>query len=297
MNGSIYQQISDNIRDGKLAADFLIEEDSPSESGVRFAPGARDGIARYHMGREQLSAGASKEMVKAIKCAARGEGTAADGMFAEWCREHRVIQVIDDLQNYIFTHKNRLDPDGLYRTAIYLILYSRHIECVKVGLVILELMGEPGHDVKEIIRRLGLSDEFTIFALWNMNTWTDGNKEIFRLAKLTEGWGRIHAVEELEPKTEEIRNWILKEGTKNNIAASYSALTAWHKSGAAGLLDKDSLTPAEYRGLASIMEGLLDEGPMPGISKVENREEVLKKFNALSQLYAKTDEEGKHYAQ
>ena len=38
----------------------------------------------------------------------------------------------------------------------------------------------------------------------------------------------------------------------------------------------------EYRGITDIIDGLLDEGPVPGISELENAEEVLARFVAVT---------------
>ena len=40
----------------------------------------------------------------------------------------------------------------------------------------------------------------------------------------------------VEPDTEEIRRWLLLEGTENDVMAAYSALTVWEKCGAEELL-------------------------------------------------------------
>ena len=37
--------------------------------------------------------------------------------------------------------------------------------------------------LKKAVRNIGLSDEFTVFAVWIMRGWENGNKEVFELAK------------------------------------------------------------------------------------------------------------------
>ena len=161
----------------------------------------------------------------------------------------------------------------------------KSIECVKVGLALLELFSEPEDRIKEIIRRLGLYDEFTIFSVWNMQKWENGNSEIFSLAQKTHSWGRIHAVERLEPETDEIRHWLLTEGTVNDVVNAYSSLTCWQKSGAEEILFGNP-TQEDFKGIVTLVEGLLDEGPVPGISELENAESILLRFLELAPEYS-----------
>ena len=284
MEKSIYQQICDHISDGILDDSFSLPDEVQGFSPVRFAPGAFDGMCMYHMRVGGLDADSTKEMAVALKAAARGSFREADELFHEWTKEHRAISYIDDLQKYIMDHASKLDPGKMHYSAISLILHSRYIECVKIGLEILELFNEPDEKTKEILRRIGLYDEFTIFAVWNMQKWTNGNAEIFALAKKTHSWGRIHAVERLEPETEDIRQWLLTEGAINNVMSAYSSLPCWQKSHAEQILFGNP-APEEYKAILTLIEGLLDEGPVPGISTLENAEEILLRFLEISENY------------
>lgn len=284
MEKSIYQQIADHVSDGVLDAGFSLPEEA-GNSPLRFAPGAFDGLCVYHMGHSELDADAAKQMAAALGTAAKGDCSGADTLFHEWTKEHRTVSYIDDLQNYVLDHAKELDPENVYRAALSMVLDSEHIECVKVGLALLELFGEPEEDLKEIIRCLGLYDEFTIFSVWNMLKWENGNQEIFSLAQKTHSWGRIHAVERLEPETDEIRHWLLTEGTVNDVVNAYSSLTCWQKAGAEKILFGHP-TREEFAGIITLIEGLLDEGPVPGISNFENAESILLKVLELMPEYS-----------
>ena len=287
MAESIYQQIADNISGGVLDRNFSPVEEGDDQTSTMFAPGAMDGICMYHMRPEALDEEGRAQMAAALKAAAERSCQTADALFYEWAKEHRVISHIDDLQKYVIDHAGELDPGNVHYTALSLILYSCHIECVKTGLSLLELFREPAEDLKEIIRLLGLSDEFTVFSLWNMHNWEKGNEEIFSLAKKVHGWGRIHAVEQLEPETEEIRHWLLTEGTVNDVVHAYSSLTCWIKSGAQEVLFGHP-AEEEWEGLNTLIKGLLDEGPVPGISQLDNAKTVLLRFLELAPGYPVT---------
>lgn len=280
MSKPIYQIICDNIVDSHLPEDFSLENPEDTDK-FTWAPGALDGVTLYHMGPEDMSAAGTKELAQALRCASRGSAAEAEKKFCTWSEMHRAIASVDTIQNYVIRHQRQLDPTRIHSTAVHMILHSENAECVKIGLVLIELFTEPEEKLKEIIRRLGLYDEFTIFAVWNMQKWEGGNEEIFRLARETHSWGRIHAVERLEPETNEIRRWLLTEGTVNSVVNAYSSLTCWQKSGAQELLF-GAISYEEYQAIAVLIEGLLDEEPVPGISECENPKEILVQFLSQS---------------
>ena len=290
MEKSIYQQILEHISDGVLDDGFSLPDETGRRSPLRFAPGAFDGMCIYHFGHSAADAETEKQMAAALKAAAKGDFPEADILFYEWTKEHRAVTYIDDLQNFVYGHTKELDPGNVHRVALSMVLQSKHIECVKIGLELLELFGEPQENVKEIIRSLGLYDEFTIFSVWNMQRWKNGNQEIFSLAQKTHGWGRIHAVERLEPETEEIRHWFLTEGTINDVVNEYSSLTCWKKSGAGSILFEHP-NPDEFHGIITLIEGLLDKGPVRGMSGLDNAESILLRFLELAPEYALTAED------
>ncbi|MGN8764355.1 hypothetical protein [Hornefia butyriciproducens] len=284
MSKSIYGEICANLEAGFLRDDFYLSDEAADMSPVRFAPGAFDGICICHMEQRTLDAEAFRQMAHALRTAAAGNFSSADTQFHAWARDYRAVNYIDDLQRYVINHAEKLDANRLHQIAMLLLLHSNYIECVKVGLALLELFGEPDDQLKEMIRRIGLYDEFTLFSVWNMQRWENGNEEIFALARKTHGWGRIHAVERLEPETEEIRYWLLTDGVKNDVEYAYSALSCWLKSDAEQTLFGQP-SQEEYEAIAALIEILLDEGPTPGISALDNSEEVLLRFLGIAPEY------------
>lgn len=288
MEKSIFELISENITEGVLKEGFSLPEES--DYAIQFAPGALDGIYIYHMPHNYLNDEDFTQMAEAVNSAAEGNAQKAEQLFSEFTKEHRAISVIDELQGYIIDHRTELSAASLHSAAVHMILESSHIECVKIGLSLLELFGEPAEGLKEVMRILGLCDEFTIFSVWNMKKWNNGNYEIFELAEKVNGWGRIHAVDQLEPETEEIRHWLLTEGAVNDAAYAYSALTCWNKSDAEDVLFSHP-SEDEYKGILTMIEGLLDEGPCQGISALENAENALLRVLDLAPAYRLSAEE------
>ena len=110
-----------------------------------------------------------------------------------------------------------------------------------------------------------------------MRSWDEPDREIFQAAKKVRGWGRIHAVERLDPEDEEMERWLLAEGWDNTVLPAYSALECFQKARCTQILE-GNMTREQYGFMTGLMAGLLDEGPVRGISACENPEEVLNAF-------------------
>lgn len=286
MEGTIYGEIVAAIENGKLPEDFAISYNDPyfKNEQIMMAPGAIDGMSIYHFRHEELAEIDNNEIIEAIMAASCGNPQAY-AMFSGLGRRLRAIDIIDDFQQQVREHADELDATQLYKFAILeLILEGRDIECVKFGLELLELFGEPNDKVKEIVRNLGMYSEFTIFSVFNMLLWENGNEEIFNIAKSVEGWGRVHAIERLKPETQEIKDWLLYEGGCDDPLASYTALTCMINSGAAERL-KNRTTDKEYSAIGSLIGFLLEGEPGDGISELPEAESVLVDYVSQAGLH------------
>lgn len=275
----LYDVIKSAIKDGELPDSFSLPRD-PSEK-VPFADGAMDGISIWHMGAPEITDEIRALIKNAVDAAAAGNNIKqAEEAFGVLAEKISALRAIDELQSYIIENRNTLPANNLYNFAVNMALRSPNKDSIKFGLSILELLNiENNEELKNAVRTLGLCDEFTIFAVFIMLQWGNGNEEIFELAKRVHGWGRIHAVERLEPETDEIKKWLLREGYKNVVLPAYSALTCWNKSGAAELLRSgEPLSNKDFKGFCGLFDALLDEGPCAGISEVENADEMLELF-------------------
>lgn len=113
--------------------------------------------------------------------------------------------------------------------------------------------------------------------------WADGNDAVWEAAQHVSGWGRIHAVAQLEPGSDAIRRWLLLEGWRNNVAPDYSALTCVEKSGLAEALHSGALDSAEFTAAGELLPYLLSEGPVAGISALENSGVFLQDYLTLAE--------------
>ncbi|MBQ4225806.1 MAG: hypothetical protein II664_05785 [Oscillospiraceae bacterium] len=268
-NRSLYDVIKENIRDGELPDHFsLPKEDDGDPNKIKWADGALDGVTVYHMGRQKVSDEQMQIIADAFSYLPDNKKAMAGmrGLFAKISP----LCSIDAVQNHILDNTQTLSADKVHSFAMDC-LFSPEVDIVKLGLLIIEIFNEPGEPVKDIIRTLGLSDEFTIFAVFNMMNWKNGNNEIFELAKKVRGWGRIHCIERLEPETEEIKDWLLAEGINNNILKEYSALDVYNKAGIAELL-KGTITDEKLDQIARVLSSMFPEGPVRGISALSAEE-------------------------
>ena len=281
---SIYDCIQKAYIGGRLKEGFSLPA-ADDRTEISFADGALDGITYYHMARRQLDEAGTELMARALRYAGDGYVRDADNAFAELGKDFRAISIIDDLQDYIRGHGGDFPPKTLYQSALALMMQSSDRESVKFGLSIMELFRFRDPGTKEVVRRLGMCDEFTIFSVWNMLKWNGGNRDIFSLIRTVRGWGRIHALEKLEPETKGIRDWILFNGVDNDVSPNYSALTAWEKADVPARL-KGELTQEEFEAIGRIIRALLDEGPVPGISGVEDAEEYLMRYLSVADRFA-----------
>ena len=286
---SLYDLIAASVVNGELPRDFSLPKPQNGDGELFFADGARDGICIYHMGGfDEITEEDRALMIRALKAAAgrhTGEeprGVAdfeeAGALFEALGNQRHAIATCDALQQYVTTHKEALKAGDLYEAALWLVMESADRECVKFGLLLLETFGATLNDAaKETVRTVGLSDEFTYFAVRVIHRWPDGNNEIFRLAQKVHGWGRIHAIERLEPRSSSIKKWLLTEAVENDILDSYSALTCWNKSDARFVL-RNHPDDAQFAGIRKILRGLLEEDAAAGISSMENRKQILSLF-------------------
>nr|DAQ86684.1 MAG TPA: hypothetical protein [Caudoviricetes sp.] len=274
----IFEIIADRLRQTEfkdddiitLGKDFSLPSD---EKGLRYVDGAKDGICAYHMGAAEITKKDIEEIDKVITLANKGDYGQADSVLEKLCERIRVVNFIDELQDCILDRKDEIE-DKFYVYSLHLMTQSANIECVKVGMMIQELFTQ-SDEVKGMVRTLGLSDEFTLYSVFIMRNWENGNNEIMNIAKSVNGWGKVHAVHYIEPDTEEIRQWLLTDAVSNDVMPAYSGWDCYKKADVEAVIKKDKLTYEELEGVLSIVDAMLDEGPVLGISNIEDPKEVL----------------------
>lgn len=271
---SLYELIHRSLTpEGTLPKGFSLP--TADSDKIHFADGAMDGIAIFHTANSSQGA----ELLEQAVCAAnRADMEGARKLVGKFCETGRMIGAIDEIQQYIIDRREELAAGKIFQLGKELMFNGAHREAVKFGLALLELFDLNGkEEIKAAVRELACSDEFTIFALFLMRSWENSGQEIFQAAQRVKGWGRIHAVERLTPENQEMERWLLAEGWDNTVLPAYSALECFQKACCVRLLEGE-MTREQYISMTGLMAGLLDEGPVRGISACDDPERVLMSF-------------------
>ena len=291
MSESIYELISNAVTDGCLPADFHLPKPEDPKKAM-FAAGALDGIQIYHAGFPVLEDEDYERILDILKVANDGEFDTAAEDFTDFCEKFSAVTIIDDIQQVILDNREELDVNQMAEFAYTLITEASDRELIKVGLIIFELVQTSSDpELMDIIRTLALSDEFTLFAVFVMRTWPNGQMEILDLAKKVRGWGRIHCVRFIEPENDEIAHWLLMNGIDNDVMREYSALEVFNKINVEAMLDGDNLSDEDAKAILQIIDSMLVEGPVAGISAVESPRDLLAKVLKLAEKITPDEEE------
>ena len=223
---SIYEHVRAHVNeDGKLdeGGIALPDEKEVMAGELRWAPGAMDGAFGHHGG------GGSADQ-KATEAAGRWAKAARRSSKRNLSRLYDAVSS-DDVLGFIDPMIEQLGGMGLDRARVHeiarwLATTAQDRGAVKVGIAVLGATGL-GPDV-EVVRTLGLHEEFTLFcAVALANGADDPEAELWQLARRVDGWGRIHCVERLSATgNHEIQEWILREGFRNAVMYEYLAYIA-----------------------------------------------------------------------
>ncbi len=268
--------IRENLDDGYLPENFSLPCPDLDDDKEAFADGALDGIMLYHQRNEPGELG---ELEDIIRRAADGDDMCvmdSEKYFEE--TGNRMILLIDTVQRFIIDNQADLSAQDMFGFGVDLAVGSNNKECVKLGLSILALFGDFNEKLTEAILDLAACNEFTLFAMWAVAETENKNELVFEMAKRADGWGRIVTVDELEPETDEIKQWLLYEGVRNTIYPGYSAITCFKKADVMTLLE-EGLTDENFTAVEYIITFLLLSGPTIGIKAfAEDEERIMDMF-------------------
>lgn len=287
---SIYQTLKEQVVDGVLDSNYQLPERESVRSGVRFATGVHDGVRLYHFS----SSASSSEVVheglhRAFKVLTKGKVQEAIQKFEHVLREHPVSSLLDELSQHFSTVQDNLEVGKLLSFAMNdLIIKGQEVELVKLGLYLRSWVSPYSLKERDVIATLGLYEEFTLFAIMNMQCWPDGQEAIFQLAKKVSGWGRIHAITALEAESKEVKDWLVEKGYHNTVMPEYTALDCYHKGQVFDRLKDPQLDETMFSGITGILQALLNEGPILGLSTLGNDEEVLSLYLEQCQRFSLT---------
>ena len=279
---SIFEYIQKNlVDDDHLPSDFSLPK--LEEKGLPWVDGGKDGVFLYHVGEKNIDEADELQIQAAINMLRPGAGEdvfeTIDLIFADMGEKYGALALIDTIQLYIPEHATELDAEMIFQYSIHAITESDNREIVKIGIELQEVFQVQEDDIKDLIRMMALSDEFALFCFYVMKSWDDGDVSIMEAGKRLHGWGRIHAVQMVEPKTALIKSWLIKDAINNTVDLNYSAFECFEKGGARKKL-KGEISQEEFKGIATIIQSIMAGGPFGGIENLPNSEEVVRDFVA-----------------
>lgn len=286
---SYYQCILEALDgNGCLPESFSLPKDH-DDGELRFADGAMDGIRVYHMAGNEAQIGPLCEAAKLAseKQFEEAEKTLLDCFSSKaW---NGMLNSVDEFQQWVVDHQGEINPGEIYRFSSWLLSESRNAESIKFALSLLELLNvEEDENIREKVLTLSNSDEFTLFCLFLVGKWQDANEQTFEIAKKVNGWGRVHAVDRLEPETEEIRDWLLTEGFRNSIVWAYSAMTCIEKGDLLERLGDGTLPTGHEDDIHALVGAALPGGPVAAMDGYDQGEALMESYLSWAEGLAPT---------
>ncbi len=277
-------------------------------AGVGWAPGALDGVLGHHGAGSDASA---DELSEALALALRSPVIEHVRSFYDRIAGGDVLRQVDPLLKSLQQRRD-LDPEQLHVFARWLATESPDRGAVKVAISLLGLLVPPQDT--ELLLRLGLHDEFTLYAAVALRRTLEEEESedvLFALARCVDGWGRIQLVERLAHTSRaDIKAWLLREGYKNSVMYEYLAHACATGGELLAALRADEIDDELLLGAGEILEALINGGPAEGIGQYDDGAQAvlcylqhlakqppssLRAFLSAHRLRAFVDDEDQHW--
>ena len=283
---SIYELIKTSIQaNGELPEDFKLPPKDPN--GVPWADGALDGVYIYHTVVNEEDIEPLKNIIFQIS-----EGKFEEAQNNLENLDFFMVSRRDPLLNWIIQEQKQININNLCEFTISQLSTSKNIEVIKFCLCVLEIINlETEKDTIEKVKILALSDEFTLYCLNILKNLENSNEEIFEIAKKVKGWGRIYSVKYLKVTNDEIKEWLLEEGFLNYINPAYTAYTCAKKINLIEILNDGKISNKKFNDISYLMNALLDESAITGMSALEDRELLIERYLEKAKTLSSTEED------
>ena len=283
---SIYELIKNSIQaNGELPENFILPPKDPN--GVPWADGAMDGVYIYHTVGNEEDIEPLKNIVFQIS-----EGKFEEAETNLDKLDFSMVSRTNSLLSWIIQEQKQINLNNLYEFASSQLSTSKNIEVIKFCLSVLAIMNvETDEETIEKVKILALSDEFTLYCLNIFVKLENSNKEIFEIAKKVKGWGRVHSIGYLEVTNDEIKEWILEEGCHNYVLPAYTAYTCAKKINLVEILNEDKISSKKFNDISYLMNALLDESAITGISNLEDKELLIERYLEKAKTLASAEED------
>ena len=283
---SIYELIKSSIQaNGELPEDFKLPPKDPN--GIPWADGAMDGVYIYHTVGNEEDIEPLKNIVFQIS-----EGKFEEAETNLDKLDFSMVSRTNSLLSWIIQEQKQINLNNLYEFASSQLSTSKNIEVIKFCLSVLAIMNvETDEETIEKVKILALSDEFTLYCLNIFVKLENSNEEIFKIAKKVKGWGRVHSIGYLEVTNDEIKEWILEEGCHNYVLPAYTAYTCAKKINLVEILNEDKISSKKFNDISYLMNALLDESAITGMSALEDRELLIERYLEKAKTLSSTEDD------
>lgn len=285
---SLYTHIRANrMPTGSAAASALVLPDEPAGETapyggptIRWAAGARDGVAVFHVSGRPPGVRQVAPIVDALLHFVRSPGAkeregleqvvsraVADEAFVPF-----VGPVLDRLESALDEEEHgslaRVQMPGAIRR---LLLETERRDTLKLATALLGPFGSA--EDKDLLETVGLHDEFTLYAIDALGAiFPDPIDSWLLFAMGLSGWGKIHAVlalvdrlGEAGARRDEIAAFLLRHGCENGVQHGYLALPIAASAGLAAALAPERSPDAELlHGAGLILSSLAEDAATGG---------------------------------
>ncbi|MGO0059151.1 limonene hydroxylase [Brevibacillus fluminis] len=274
---SIYEYIQNNMDEtGHLRDNTLPDDEEFWEGkGIRWVAGGLDGTFSHHVAGGNGEANV-RELVQLIAKQSRKPGNKARRETYVKLMQVDILSVIDPLLEALLKEPG-VHLENLYNEAYWMAENGADRNVVKLGMAILGQFQTEHH--KQLVMTLGKHDEFTLYAAVAIqNSLNDANSLLFELARFAKRWGKIHLVERIEPATSEIKDWLIRNGFRNDVMDEYLACICARNGELHLALESERIDSALYEGAGGIISALLAGGPAEDIDDYEHAATVVKQY-------------------
>ncbi|WP_392558837.1 hypothetical protein [Orbus mooreae] len=236
-----------------------LPDESHDDSKIKWAAGAMDGVMNHHVSStEQTCVEQILALLRAVSVQPNKQDIAK---LYTLIKEQGTLSYIDELTEKMA--KAEVNFNKLYEFVYWLLLNSPDREVIKFSIAIL---GRFNTSQKELFLLFAMHDEFTLYsAVALQNTLSppiEVENALLTLAKKVDGWGRIHLVERLAKNpSQEVKNWLLREGYKNSVMYEYLAYTCATAGDLQTALAQPSADMALLVATGEMIEALIMGGP------------------------------------
>lgn len=254
---------------------LLFDENHP-----RLAPGFGDQLID-----EPVLVSYPKKLVKLFTEQTKNPTEATRKATYEKILEEKVIRYFQEFLG----HFNEVEKDEtrVQQEALWLLEHAAHREVVKFALMVLATTD--CEKFKDRLKQIALHEEFTGVALFALFNATErANATIWDIAKQVTDWGKLEALNFLEPEREEIRLWFLTDGIDETVPGSQAALQCADKGKLDIELHEDTISAEVFEGTRKLILALLYEGQYRQMDEYEYAGQVLMRFTKHAKTHCQT---------